>query len=155
MSVKARRQLLGQTQEQLAAASDLSLRTIQRIERGMSVAELTALQDEFTCPSCGAHMTEQTSVPHEYGADEIEIFACGHTRGWKWRPCPSDPSFPNPEDYDLHFEQDEEGIWWCSALGSTRGAQAAGLRLGRGRSKEEAKSQVLDSYRAARQSDPR
>jgi len=179
--VKALRQVAGQTQEQLAAVTGLSLRTIQRIEseegnpgpdslqalaavfgrdvsaieRGLSVAELTALQDQFTCPTCGAHMIEQTAVPHEYGADEIEIFACGCTRGWKWRPCPSDPRFPNFEDYDLHVEQDEEGMWWCSARGRTRAAQAVELQIGRGRSEEEAKSQVLESYRAALKLSPR
>ena len=48
-------------------------------------------------------MTQQTPVPHEYGDAELEIFACGYTRGWKWRPCPNDPRFPKFEDYDLGF----------------------------------------------------
>lgn len=174
--IKARREQAGWTQEGLATASGLSLRTIQRIEsnkrspsldslqalaavfgcdvsailRGLSAAELTALQDDFTCPHCGARMIEQTAVPHEYGDAELEIFACGYTRGWKWRPCPSDPRFPNFEDYDLFLQQDGEGMWCCSARGRTPAAQAVWLLIGRGRSEEEAKSQVLESYRAAR-----
>ncbi len=143
--VKALRQLLGRTQEQLASATGLGLRTIQRIEskgcpspdslqalaavfgcdvsevqRGLSAADLTALQDDFICPTCGARMIEQTAVPHEYGDTELEIFACGYTRGFKWRPCPSDPRFPNLEDYDLLLQQDEEGMW-CVRPGVARG----------------------------------
>jgi transcriptional regulator with XRE-family HTH domain len=174
--IKARRGQAGWTQEGLATATGLSPRTIQRIEsnraspspdslqalaavfgcdvsairRGLSAAELTALQDEFTCPHCGARMTEQTAVPHEYGDTELEIFACGYTRGWKWRPCSSDPRFPNLEDYDLVLQQDGEGMWCCAARGRTRAAQAVWLQIGRGKSEDEAKSQVLESYRDAR-----
>jgi transcriptional regulator with XRE-family HTH domain len=174
--VKARREEAGWTQEHLAATSGLSLRTIQRIEttegrprpeslqalaaafscdvsailRGLSAAELTALQDDFTCPTCGARMIEQTSVPHEYGDTELEIFACGYMRGWKWRPCPRDPLFPAFEDYALLLQQDTEGMWWCSAQGRTRAAQAVALPIGQGASKQEAKSQVLRSYWTAR-----
>jgi transcriptional regulator with XRE-family HTH domain len=87
--VKALRESAGWTQEHLAAASDVSLRTIQRIEsdksdpspesvqalatafrcdvstirRGLSATELTALQESFLCPTCGARMIEQTTVP--------------------------------------------------------------------------------------------
>jgi transcriptional regulator with XRE-family HTH domain len=178
--INALREQAGWTQEGLATASGLSLRTIQRIEsnkggpsaeslqalaavfrcdvnairRGLSAAELTALQDDFTCPHCGSRITEQTAVPHEYGDAELEIFACGYTRGWKRRPCPSDPRFPNFDDYDLCLQQDGDGMWCCSARGRTPAAQAVWLQIGRGRSEEEAKSQVLESYRAARSPTP-
>lgn len=173
--VKALREQAGWTQDHLGTVSGLSLRTIQRIEskgrpsadslqalaavfgcdvttvqRGLSAAELTALQDEFTCPYCRARMIEQMAVPHEYGDTELEIFACGYTRGFKWRPCPSDPRFPNFEDYDLLLEQHDQGMWSCYARGRTSAAQAVWLQIGRGKSEDEAKSQVLQAYRAAR-----
>ena len=89
-------------------------------------------------------------MPHDYGDTELEIFACGCTRGWKWRPCPMDPLFPTFEDYELLLQQDAKGMWWCSALGRRRAAQTVKLPIGRGTSRQEAKSRVLQNYRAAR-----
>jgi transcriptional regulator with XRE-family HTH domain len=174
--VQALRGQKGWTQDHLAAVTGLSSRTIQRLEsgrggqslqslqafaavfgcdvsrlqRGLSASELTSLQDDFLCPSCGARMIEQTSVPHAYGDSELEVFACGFTRGWTWRPCPRDPRFPAFDDYELILRRDDQdSAWWCHAVGRTAASRAVPLQVGRGKSEEEAKSQVLQSYVSA------
>jgi transcriptional regulator with XRE-family HTH domain len=174
--VKAQREQRGWTQDHLAEVSGLGLRTIQRIEsdeerspsqesmlalaaafgcdvstllRGLSSSELTALQEDFLCPTCGARMIEQTAVPHEFGDAELEVFQCGFSRGWRWRPCPRDLCFPKLDEYELSLRQDKDGTWSCYALGRTPAARAVSLQIGRGRSEEEARSMVFQSYRSA------
>jgi transcriptional regulator with XRE-family HTH domain len=169
--LRALRDLKAWTQEELASAAGVGLRTVQRIEggdapnpetlkalaaafdvevtalsAGLTVDDLVELRRAYTCPKCGAPLSERTFVTHEYGDAEFEIFECGSTRGWQDRPCPRDPQFPAFEDYDLHFLQGSGGDWHCLAVGKTRHARQVGLRDGRGNSREEAEAWVTYSY---------
>lgn len=169
------RSLKAWTQEQLASTSGVSVRTVQRIERGetpnaetlmalaaafdvevgqlkagLTVADLTALRQAYSCASCGASLSARSFVPHEYGEAEFEEFECGSTRGWADRPCPADPQFPAFKDYDLHFVEGSDGAWSCFAVGRTHFARQVQLRDGRGQSREEAEAWVKYSYTAAR-----
>lgn len=174
--LKALREQAGWTQEHLARVSDISLRTIQRIESGeggpslqslqalaavfacdvstiqcgLSLQELKSLGDELLCPTCGSRLIERMPVPHEHGDDELEVFECGVRRGWTLRPCPSDPRFPKFEEYELVVRKDGDGTWWCHAVGRTPGARAVPLEAGRSKSEEEAKLIVSQSYQAVR-----
>src|SRR5206468_1724903 len=157
------RSLKGWTQEQLASASGIGLRTVQRIEggetpngetlmalaaafdvevgqlnTGLTVAELAELRQAYICPYCGATLSERSFVPHEYGEAEFEVFECGYTRGWSDRPCPADPQFPAFEDYLLRFVEGNDDGWYCLAVGRTPYAQQVHLRTGQGQSREEA-----------------
>ena len=165
----------GWTQEELATASDVGLRTVQRIEAGetpnpetlkalagafdvevgelttgLTLADLAELRQAYTCRSCGAPLSERSYVTHEHGDAEFEVFECGHTRGWADRPCPSDPQFPAFDDYDLRFFQGTDGNWSCLAVGRTRYARQVGLRSGQGQSRDEAEAGVRYSYVAAK-----
>lgn len=172
--VKALREQQGWSQDRLAEAADVGLRTIQRLEGdevqpsgetlssiasalqvsvpqlkfGITAEEISELRDEFLCPQCGAQLIERMSVPNEYGDDLLEIFDCGRMRGARWRPCPADPKFPGFEDYQLHSEQEKgpEGWWSCYAVGQTSGARAVELAIGRGRTREEAEARIRYAY---------
>lgn len=114
--------------------------------RGLTIGEISAFQEDYTCPHCGAHLTKRTFVDHEYGDTELEMFACGHTRGWMSRPCPEESRFPGFEDYELVSFQEADGGWWCEATGKTQSAREVSLQTGHGRSKEEAMKWVERSY---------
>jgi transcriptional regulator with XRE-family HTH domain len=169
--LRALRDLKAWTQEELASAAGVGLRTVQRIESGdapnsetlkalaaafdvevtalsagLTVDDLVELRRAYTCPKCGAPLSERTFVTHEYGDAEFEIFECGCTRGWQDRPCPHDPQFPAFEDYDLHFLEGSNGDWHCFAVGRTRHGRQVGLGDGRGNSREEAEAWVRYSY---------
>ena len=173
--VRAFRNAKAWTQDELASVSGVGLRTVQRIERGkpanaqtlkalaaafdvevgeletgLTAAQLVELLHSYTCPYCGAQLTERSFVPHEYGEAEFEVFECGRTRGWADRPCPRDPHFPVFEDYDLHFLQGSDGDWSCLVVGRTRYARQVRLKDGHGQSREEAEAWVRHSYIAAK-----
>jgi len=168
--VRAARERMGWTQEHLGTAADVSTRQIQRIEAGttpngetlMALAsalstdvselrvgftakDLDEFRQEYLCPHCGAKLAERTPVPHEYGMDDVEVFECGYTRGMSSRPCPTESRFPKFEDYELLFRE-EDGRWWCDALGRTEAARQVPLQTGTGRSQEEAEKWVKHSY---------
>ena len=169
------RQQRGWSQEHLARLADVDSRTIQRIEAGgcnpgpetlqglagafdldvskllfgFSAENLADFEEQFLCPHCGAPLETRTFVDHEYGDVECEEFRCGYTRGWRDRPCPKDPRFPEFEDYELTFEE-EDGGWCCWARGRTDAAHSVELSNGFGRSREEAERFVRRSYIQAR-----
>jgi len=170
--MKVLRRERGWTQEDLADKSKVSLRTIQRLERGERPARpgtldflaaaldvepnelevgftsetLRALETEFVCPHCGALLAQRTGVEHEYGSDEVEVFECGFTRGWTERPCPTDSRFPRFEDYELTFRQERDGRWFCYPQPTTRYARQVMLPPGSGHSREEAEMWVQRAY---------
>jgi DNA-binding XRE family transcriptional regulator len=173
--VKAFRNAKAWTQDELASVSGVGLRTVQRIERGKhasaqtlkavaaafdvevgeletgcTAAQLAELKQSYTCPCCGAPLSERSFVPYEHGEAEFEVFECGCTRGWADRPCPRDPHFPAFEDYDLHFLQGTGGEWSCFAVGRTSYARQVDLRDGHGQNREEAEAWVRHSYIAAK-----
>jgi transcriptional regulator with XRE-family HTH domain len=173
--IRTARERRGWSQEQLAAASDVSARQLQRIEAGTShpsgetlqalagalqtdVSELRfgfteqQIEDfrrEYLCPHCRAPLSQRIAVDHEYGTDDVEVFECGFNRGMASRPCPADPRFPKFEDYELIFTW-EVDRWWCHAIGRTEAARQVDLRTGCGTSQEEAKKWVNRNYIEAR-----
>jgi transcriptional regulator with XRE-family HTH domain len=165
------------TLEDLACFSGVSARQLQRIEAGISVPQpgtlakiaaafgtdaarllhghdgetLARIADANTCGACGAQLLERVYVPHEYGDAELETFACGSSRGWRDRPCPSDPRFPRFEDYDLAFYADDDGErWMCVARGLTDAARAVELSPATAASRDKAARWVERSYVQAR-----
>jgi transcriptional regulator with XRE-family HTH domain len=176
-AIKGQRELQGWTQERLAEAAGVAVRTNQRIEAGeaqpygatlnniagalrltvpqlklgQTAEQIAAMQDDFLCPGCGAQLLERMAVPNDYGDDLLEVFECGHMRGARRRPCPADPTFPHWEDYELRCEREmgSEDRWYCYALGRTESARAVELSPGRGRTREEAQAWVRNSYIAA------
>jgi len=173
--IRTLREQHGWSQQHLGRASDVSTRTIQRIERGdyepqpqtlqalaatfkldvsglrtgLTTEEIAAFERDFLCPHCGSRLEVRTFEDHEYGDVEIEVFACGHMRGGRRRPCPRDPRFPKFEDYELsyHFEGDH---WFCYGMGKTDAAREVELLSGAGTSQEEAAKWVERSYISAR-----
>jgi transcriptional regulator with XRE-family HTH domain len=173
--VRHLRERQGWTQEHLAVEAHLSTRTIQRIERGEpgvgptalgAVAEalkcdvaalrtgftaesLAAFEQEYFCPHCGAPMEAPTPVPLEHADDEIEVFACGFTRGYIERPCPKDSRFPKFEDYEL-IPFCEDTRHYCQAQGKTAFARQVSLQTGFGDTPEEATAWVKYFYISVR-----
>lgn len=170
--LKTLRDRRGWTQERLSDVARISTRTVQRIERGshrpsqetlralakafdvdvssirhgFTADDLSDFEDAYLCPTCGARLEERTFVDHEYGDAELEVFACGYTRGWQQRPCTKDPRFPKFDDYELHFSQESDGSWWCYAIGKTEAASQVHLQNGMGSTREEAKKWVERSF---------
>ena len=170
------RQERGWSQERLAEQSRVSTRTVQRAEASepirlenlrslatalgvaatelrdaVPLARLNEIANDFTCSHCGARLSQLTFVEHEYGDAEWEFFECGAERGWRNRPCPKDPRFPRFEDYKLLVREDEPGVFWCHASGTTDAARAVELQNGMGRTAGEAALWVRRSYVAARE----
>ncbi len=169
------RERRGWTQAHLASVSGVSPRQVQRIEAGanfprsetqMALAaaldvdvsellvgftaeQLEELREEYLCPHCGSKLATRTAVPHEYGADDLEQFECGFTRGMYRRPCPNEPRFPSFEDYDLVFLEGSDR-WSCQAIARTSAASEVPLGSGRGDTREEAARVVQRSYILAR-----
>ena len=85
---------------------------------------MKALRDDVLCPTCGSALTARVPVHHELAGGEIEEFELGFTRGDQRRPCPRDPSFPSFSDYELRFDQADDGTWWCYAVDLTRAARS-------------------------------
>lgn len=170
--VRMLRQQRGWSQEQLAEHSGVDRRTIQRIEArehepsadtvaglarafgtelsklrfGFTSETLAEFEEMYLCPHCNAPLEARTFVDHEQGDIEFEAFRCGHTRGWRYRPCPSDPSFPKWEDYDLSFFEEAGGGWLCVAGGTTDAARVVELASGVGQTREQAERMVRRSY---------
>lgn len=174
--LRALRTQRGWTQHHLGTVADVSPRTVQRIEGGeylprqetlqalagafdldvsklvigFSAKEVSAFEEDYLCPTCGAPLHVRTFVDHEYGDSEFEVFSCGATRGWQSRPCPKDPRFPRLEDYELTFLQEGDGTWCCYATGKTEEARKVELQSGCGSSREDAEKWVKYSYIMAR-----
>lgn len=170
--VRTERALRGWTQEDLDLKSGVGLRTIQRLEAnqvnphvgtlaslaaafdtdvsrlltGLLLEEITDLAEEYSCRVCGAKLVERTFVDHEHGDCEFEVFGCGATQGWQYRPCPRSSDFPEFADYDLVVTEEQDGRYFCYARGRTEHAQSVHLGNCCGTSEEEACRQVRWQY---------
>ena len=108
---------------------------------------------EFRCPYCGSPLSTRSSVPlSERDEGTYEDFACGyaHIDGYMQRPCPSDPKFPKLEDYDFIYREltgDPAWKWEYIASGKTKEARMLTLMPGLGRTKEEARERIVESYK--------
>jgi len=121
--------------------------------------ELAAIKDEITeyrCPHCSAPLSSRANIDlDEHTSGTVESFACGYStvEGWVESPCPSDPKFPQLEDFELRtsrrasnpliLDRDE---WTCSAVGKTPMAKKVHLLSANGRTEEEAKERVVERY---------
>ncbi len=111
---------------------------------------------EYRCPICQAPITSQDyNVPLSddvYGF--VVTYACGRcdTDGYGARPCPSDPTFPKFEEYELRFEEhlsEPTWKWFCFALGKTPMAKQVSLSHTMGQTKEEAHERMIQNYERA------
>lgn len=164
----------GLTQERLAELANVDRRTVQRAEAGEaisavnaksiatalgvesttlfgphSITKLLELAEQLTCPRCGSPLAERTFVDHEYGDCEWDRFECGAEDGYRFRPCPKDPRFPEFEEYELMTYQEGE-LFYSGARGRSDMARAVELGQGFGRTPESAEKWVKRSYVAAR-----
>lgn len=173
--IKGRRLGRGWTQHQLATIADLDVTTIQRAEAGShqtSHASLQALaaafdidvstlrvglseeradelRELYLCDTCGAELVSRNDIQHEYGDDVLNEYACGHTDGWQFRPCPRDPRFPAFEDYEIRYHQ-EGDQWYAYALGKTDMARAVCLSNAEGDTQADALRLMRRAYIQAR-----
>jgi hypothetical protein len=121
------------------------------IEQQLQAAEETL--QEYRCPHCKSPLSTRSSVQVSEDDDGLyEDFQCGyaHLDGYMRRPCPSDPKFPKPEDFEFTYQellQESHWKWRCFANGKTREAQMLSLMPGLGRTKEEARDRVVATYR--------
>jgi TIR domain len=110
------------------------------------------LQD-YRCPYCGSPLSTRSGVQlGEHYDGTFESFECGFSQidGHMRQPCPSDPRFPTLNEYEFicrEIENDLTWKWSCTAIGKTGYSQALTLMQGLGRTKEEARQKVEDSYR--------
>lgn len=86
---------------------------------------------------------------HDEGA--YEDFECGyaHIDGYMERPCPSDPKVRKLDDYEFIYKElqgDSYWKWQCFASGKTKEARKLTLAPGMGRTKEEPRQPVEESY---------
>ncbi|OZB38082.1 MAG: hypothetical protein B7X48_14500 [Acidiphilium sp. 34-60-192] len=137
---------------------------LRKIVTGKAVAELqeeinrlwTDLE-EFQCPYCGARLTESQSVPIdplEKHWGTLRSFECGFTEldGSTRRPCPSDPNFPELDDYDIQCRENPGELHWrwtCDAFPKTDLARLLHLDTGHGKTEQEARQEVARKYSAA------
>jgi len=109
---------------------------------------------EYLCPFCGSELISRIDAPADPSEDHWDVrdtFSCGFQRFGNFieQPCPSDPRFPQFEDFELHYSYiPEEPIhkWQCFAIGKTDMARKLGLGFGLGETKEEARNQILKEY---------
>jgi len=135
--------------EAIAAVVDPPL--AEDLREQLQTAEETL--QEYRCPFCEAPLSARSSVDlSEDDSGLYENFECGyaHIDGYMEHPCPSDPKFPKLTDYkfiDEEVEGDSHWKWQCVAIGNTKEAQKLMLLPGLGRTKEEARARVEESYR--------
>jgi transcriptional regulator with XRE-family HTH domain len=169
--IAALRSEKGFTQQGLATRATVSIKTVERAERGermraerlshiaaalevqladlvapqISVRDAREIAEEFTCKHCGAKLADRVPVEHQYGYDDLDRYECGAETGWHDRPCPKDPRFPALEDYELRTYEDGDRFF-CHAVGKTDMAHAVQLDQGFGKTKESAEKWVQRSY---------
>lgn len=141
---------------------------LERIANGQAIVELqreiehmreeleTAHEElsEFQCPFCQAPLAERLSAPADPSQDHWdlrEIYDCGYQSfgGYIESPCPSDPNFPNLEDYELQFHHNPKEPhfkWQCLAVPKTDMARRLSFSLGLGVTKEEAERFIREEY---------
>ncbi len=98
---------------------------------------------EFQCPVCGAKLAYGNLVVYENDDCRVDHYECGYEteEGRMSRPCPYDPEYPNPEDYDLSTTE-ALGEFLCWAYGKTYMAQLVNIPPGRGRTADEAEAEI-------------
>jgi len=113
--------------------------------------------EEFQCPHCNALLVESQGVPldeRERDWGMLRSFECGFTSldGYTRSPCPSDPKFPNIEDYNIECKEspkEPHWKWTCHALPKTDMARLLSLGHGSGRTEQEAREALLNHYTEA------
>jgi TIR domain len=108
---------------------------------------------EYRCPFCSSPLSTRSSVPLSEDDDGLfEEFECGYSNvdGQMQRPCPSDRKFPKLGDYQFNYAEvkgDSYWKWQCVANGKTEEARLLTIMPGLGRTKEEARQRVEESYK--------
>lgn len=130
----------------------------ERLVSGDAVRELQQEIDdlreevrEYRCPFCSASLVSRIDAPmdaEEKHWDVVETFACGLRLhgGEVGRPCPSDPAFPQFEDFELKFLTDADRSITCFASPRTVMARKLGLSPASGATKEQAADRMRSNY---------
>ena len=108
----------------------------------------------YRCPYCEAPVSSTGQAPVDDEQNDFDTwtsFACGHETfaGFVRSPCPSDPEFPQLDDFELHFLESQNATvaqWLCTARGKTEMAKCVRLMQTVGRTKEEAELRLRDAY---------
>ncbi len=101
-----------------------------------TVEEMEELYSEYRCDVCSAPLSERVPWEHEYGCEEVSIYACGRTIGAPRgdTPCTKSPKFPKFEDFVLTTHHDGNR-WFCYASS----ANSVDLASTSGKTEEEAR----------------
>ena len=112
------------------------------------LATVESQLDEYRCPHCGSELIAREYIEYdERNSGTVETFECGfQTGGFVDHPCPFSQDFPTLEDFDFTIFQDGED-YLCQARPKTKKARGVSLSVGRGRTAEEAREQVVERYR--------
>jgi hypothetical protein len=163
---KVAREITGKGLPQTADAPAAFRGLLEDWAKGKAVAELNAQLDElkdrlaasqealadFSCPYCGAPLSERQSIPLDDEQDNwgtLESYACGYTTSelGTTRPCPADPKFPKLEEFELVTSQDKKyGDWSCWPKPLSPNARRLHLRGGHGRTEQQAIESVRQEY---------
>ncbi|WP_151073026.1 hypothetical protein [Cupriavidus oxalaticus] len=137
-------------------ASGDALRDLQQeIDRTQRALEETQKElAEYRCPFCSAPLLSKVNAPgdpeHKVW-DDREEFECGYRvyGGSVEQPCPSDPLYPKLDEYEFQYDHspdEPKWAWQCYAMGKTAMARRLRLRVGCGRTREEAEVSVREDY---------
>lgn len=114
----------------------------------------------FQCPICGSDLERCVDVPvnHEYRSDYLlERYECGYEThdDYMNHPCPYQPDYPNPDDYELSCTEVDSGQWMCFAKPKTPMAERVDVWRGWGETREEAEADVRQRLPRRRTDKPR
>lgn len=112
--------------------------------------ELQATQDElgqYTCPYCGAGLSSAGPGDPD-GESYFQSFECGYSciDGSVQQLCPSDPKFPELEDFEFDLRLTSHNEWICTAIPKTPAGRHVHLLSQPGRTEEDARRRVIEQY---------
>ncbi|MGH6837510.1 MAG: restriction endonuclease [Methylocella sp.] len=122
---------------------------IEELQRRLATVE--GQLGEYRCPHCGSELVSRQEIDYdEHNSGLVETFECGfQTGGWYERPCPFSINFPRIEDFDLTIFSESTGPafrYGCAAIPKTDKARNVQLKVGYGRTADEAREAVIEHY---------
>lgn len=104
------------------------------------IEDLKARIDE--CPHCGARL-----ITLGGDEEEIRVYECGYSVGFREHPCPYDPDFPTLDDYELRTKHyPDRKMWLCFPEPKTEMAEKLKLEIMKGRTEGESITGVRKAY---------
>lgn len=105
---------------------------------------------DFLCPVCGSTLKHRSIVPLDsstYTTDYVmERYECGYEShdGRMFSPCPYQPDYPNPDDYEVVCSESGNGNWVCQAIPKTPMAKRVDVWPGTGRTRDQADAEITN-----------